>query len=95
MGANITLALLCSGCGRLFPGGRLLAANASSFELGTATILANTAIPNPLPATATSTTFPQANLAASQYVNITVDCWPPGFNSLVSLLSDSPCFPLI
>ena len=82
--ANITIALMCSyDCARLYAGNSLLAGSNSTEVLGSVTMLAVTAIPNPLPATAVSYSFPQADLATSLYANITVDCWPASFAALV------------
>lgn len=56
--------------------------------LGTTTILAVTPVPNPLPAGSTSITLPQINLnSGTNYLNITVSCWPFNFTSLVRILS--------
>ena len=54
--------------------------------LGTTTILASNAVPNPLPAGTTSVTKPGLNLATgTSYLNITVACWPANFSFLVRL----------
>ena len=53
--------------------------------LGTTGILAVTAVPNPLPAGSLSITQPSINLnGGTNYLNLTVACWPTNFNLLVS-----------
>ena len=53
--------------------------------LGTTSILAVTAVPNPLPPGSVSITQPSINLnGGTNYLNLTVACWPSIFNLLVS-----------
>ena len=59
--------------------------------LGSTTILGITTISNPLPANSVSVTLPGLNLnTGTQYLNLTVACWPSGFSSLVSRHPRSP-----
>ena len=84
--SNITLAVICGyDCSRIYAGNTLQAYNGSTFYLGSTGVLANNVVPNPLAAGTTSATFPNANLAASVYINVTVTCWPAGFSGLVRL----------
>ena len=53
--------------------------------LGTTSILAVTAVPNPLPPGSASITQPSINLnGGTNYLNLTVACWSTNFNLLVS-----------
>lgn len=83
-GSNITLAVGCGyDCSRIYAGSTLQAYNGSTNFLGAVGVLANNVVPNPLAPGTRSTTFPNANLAASVYVNVTVACWPASFSVLV------------
>jgi hypothetical protein len=91
-GGNITVATACSyPCDRLYPGNSLLAYTTASQRLGFTTMLAITDIPNPLPPGTQSETFPYVSLDSSLYLNITVACWPPAYDNLVSCLARRLC----
>ncbi len=60
-------------------------------SLGSTTILGITVIPDPLPANSVSITLPGTNLnTGTQYLNLTVACWPANFSRLVSRFPRHP-----
>lgn len=91
-GGNITVANLCGyDCSRLFPNKQILSYKSTTERLGYTTILAVNLTPNPLAPGTKSQTFPYVNLDSSTYVNITISCWPPAYEALVSCPFSSLC----